>query len=188
MGNVKSTISIKIKGQVTQPYLGPGAYNSNATQNHIPSPLCLNAKDMFNSGSNSGSSSVSLLLPVRELTTTRAFSLNMLPITIFPQLLYCLLGAICRICPNVFTTVIGIKKFFENIAVMHVGPGHGVLSDKFVFHINRNMVLIAEEIFFILSCPASISIFLPRLVSNLPENAIWWLRQEPCWQHEVQGT
>jgi len=146
MGNTKSAIPIKIKGQVAQSYLSTRSNDSDTTQDHIPGALSLNTKNMFNSGSNSGSCPVSLLLPVRELTTTRPFALKVLPVTVGLQILYCILRAICRICPDVFTGILGIKKFLENIAVMNVGAGYRVCSDKFVFHINRNMILVTKKL------------------------------------------
>ena len=163
MGATKGAISIKIKCQVAQSYLGTRSNDPNTTQDHISGALSLNTKNMFNSGSNSGPCPVSLLLPVSELTIARSFALKVFPVTVGLQALYCILRTICRICPNVFTGILGIKKFLKNIAVMHIGAGHRVRSDKFIFHINRNMILVPKEVFVILSGPAGISIFLPLL-------------------------
>jgi hypothetical protein len=148
MGNAESTISIKIVSQVAQTNFGSGSYDSNATQDHIPGTLCLNNKDMFNSGSNPRSRPVTLLFPLRELAVTGAFTLNMFPVTIVLQILYCILRAIWRIRPNIFAVIVWIKQFFENITVVNIGTGYSVLSDQFMLHINRNMILVSEEINF----------------------------------------
>lgn len=92
MGNARSTISVKIKGQVAQSYFGSRSNDSNTTQDHIPSALILNTKNMFNYRSNSGPSPVPLLLPFRNLTTTRTFALKVFPVTLGLQALYCILG------------------------------------------------------------------------------------------------
>jgi len=51
---------------------------------------------------------------------------------------------------------------------MHVGACHLVGSDKFVFHIYRNMILVTKETFVILFGPAGICVFLPLLVLTPP--------------------
>ncbi len=64
---------------------------------------------------------------------------------------------------------------------MHIGTGDSRLTDKFVFHINRNMILASKEIIVVLSCPMGIGVFLSllgfffassRVVRNISQSTV----------------
>ncbi len=43
----KSSIFVKVKGQVSQSYLCPGPYNADTSKNHITGQLYLDTENMF---------------------------------------------------------------------------------------------------------------------------------------------
>ncbi len=168
MNCTKSSISIQVKGQVTQAYLGPGPYNANTSENCITGTLGLNPEDMFHPGSYSRPGSVSLLLPPAQLTAACPFSLQMLSEPVRLQPVDGIFRPIRRISPYISAAVVWIQQFLKNIAVVDIGTGHRICADKLVGHINRNMVLVAEKALVVLFGPAGIGIFLAFLVLAPP--------------------
>ncbi len=160
----KSSISIKVEGQVSQPYLCPGPYNADTSKNHITGPLCLDPENMLHPGSYSRACPVSLLLPTGHLTTASSFSLEMLSETVGLQPADGILRAIRRISPDIPAAVVWIQQFFKDIAVMNIGAGHRILPDELVGHINRYMILVSEKALVVLFGPAGIGIFLAFFV------------------------
>lgn len=80
---------------------------------------------MFNTRSYPGPCFVHLSFSIREFPVAGTFSLNVFPATIILQCLYRTLKTICGIRPDVFTTVVRVKQFLNDIAVMNLGSGFG---------------------------------------------------------------
>ena len=69
-----------------------------------------------------------------------------------------------RVRSHIPTAIVGIEQFLKDVTVMYIGAGYNIILDKFVFHIYRDVVLVAVESFVCFRSPAGIGIFLSRLV------------------------
>ena len=72
--------------------------------------------------------------------------------------------AIGRIGRDVLAGILWIQQFCKDVAVMHFGTAYLIATDQLVFHIRRDMVLVAEEILPVFLGPAGVNIFLAMFV------------------------
>ena len=120
-------------------------------------------KYMFNTATYSRPTPISLLFSGGQFLVPASFTLYMLAKSLFVQLMQRILGAVCRISPDIFTGIARIKQFGKYLAVMDAGISHVVTANKFVPDINADVVLVAKERCAVLLRPAGIGIFLTPL-------------------------
>jgi hypothetical protein len=159
----KDTHSIHIVGQVAQANLSSRSDKAYSSQYQIPSLLGLNPKDVLNPRANLCPRSVSFLFPLRQLTMTAAFALDMFSKAICCQIFQACRRMIGRIRPYIFARIIG-KYALEHTAVMLGSIRNGISPNQLVFHVYRNVILVTEKGLPVFFGPPGVNIFLPALV------------------------
>jgi len=159
----KDTHSIHIVGHVAQANLSPRSDQAYRSQHQITSFLGLNPKDVLNSRANLCPGPVSFLLPLRQLTVTASFALDMFSKAICCQIFQAGHRQIGRIRPYIFARILG-KYALEYIAVMLGGIRNGIPTNQLVFRVYRNVILVTEKGLPVFLGPPGVNIFLPALV------------------------
>src|SRR5512143_22121 len=157
-------VAIQIVSQIPQTNLGLDPDQANGPYNQPSRSLGLNPKDVFHTTPNSGTRSVPLSLSVRQCLVPASFTLKMLPILPFLQLLKLFLRTVRRVCPHISTAVILIQKILKDLTVMNRRGRHLITANQFMFHIHIDMILITVVVLAILLGPAGIRILLPLLL------------------------
>lgn len=159
----KQRISGQVVGHVPQADFSPDANEADSLHDGTATSHCHYFKDMFNPAAYPPSGSVAELLSSAQFFMPATLALKVLAKALIGKRLQRFLGAVHRIYPDTFAGIGRIKQLGKDLAVMDTRISHFIAADKLVSNINAEVILVTEERFAVLLCPAGIDLFLPPL-------------------------